>query len=677
LALGDVGFNGSFAMLEAMRQLALDALWVELDAGKSPDPEKWYRELRSKDLGRLFPKLVEDVEQEGGKDKQRFYTLQADPQRKNIAILQAHEFKQGDAAKLPFNQPSGSQAPALGPVIKRSAPSKKKEAGPSIKIQQTTLKAFEEIAATGSAWSPYFRVAHECFLRPKIEFNSQVKDAPGGAFQEAIRLIDEKRTVLLAFQDEQGRLPGEVPEYTNYLQGVLAQTKYATSGVPARENGTCSLCPATKVTIYPNALRGAGVNLANLDRDGAFPGLNPLAAWKGYALCIGCADLLYIFWHHVAKDYRTIIAGYEALVIPSVRLDPSARKKFTKRFQQWIKETHEVKDMVIVRETQLLNILSEDQAVTTLTILWAEFGQRIDDIRGVVTAILPSRLRELVEVNRAIADLQAKVFPEEPLDEFQYNLPLTVLKPLLRRPGGKAAQNSNESRRLFDLRRDMADAIYHRNPLPDPFMEEAHETAQWHFEAVRESGNAWGLLHEGRKKDGTSYLTTAGWVRQLARFFHYLRLIGVMPMPDAQELYQPTCEVLQPYFSPETAVRGRARAFAFILGVLYGKLLQVQAARGVNVSANALTWLKRLTLSGHDLPDLYVKIREKLLAYDTEGNLAVRQIITELGELGTKLGMDIQLDETETCYFLLLGQSLTTKILPSKQGKDEQGENHE
>lgn len=146
-------------------------------------------------------------------------------------------------------------------------------------------------------------------------------------------------------------------------------------------------------------------------------------------------------------------------------------------------------------------------------------------------------------------------------------------------------------------------------------------------------------------------------------------------MPDHQELYQPSSEVLKPYFSGESAIRGPARTFAFILGVLYGKLLQVQAARGVNVSANALTWLKRLTLSGRDLPALYVKVREKLLAYETEGNPNVRQIVTELGELGSKLGTSIDLDETETCYFLLLGQSLATKIMPSKQEK--QGENHE
>ena len=97
---------------------------------KMRDPETWYLAFRDNNLSKLFPKLVENVEQEGGKDKQRFYTLRPDPMRKDVAVLQGQEFKPGDAAKLPFNQPSGSQAAALGPVIKRSAPSGKKEAGP-------------------------------------------------------------------------------------------------------------------------------------------------------------------------------------------------------------------------------------------------------------------------------------------------------------------------------------------------------------------------------------------------------------------------------------------------------------------------------------------------------------------------------------------------------------------
>jgi CRISPR-associated protein Csh1 len=69
------------------------------------------------------------------------------------------------------------------------------------------------------------------------------------------------------------------------------------------------------------------------------------------------------------------------------------------------------------------------------------------------------------------------------------------------------------------------------------------------------------------------------------------------------------------------------------------------------------------------LPDLYIKVREKLLAYETERNPDVRDIISELGELGTRTKSLSELCEVDTCYFLLLGQSLTGKILPTKKSE--------
>jgi CRISPR-associated protein Csh1 len=88
-----------------------------------------------------------------------------------------------------------------------------------------------------------------------------------------------------------------------------------------------------------------------------------------------------------------------------------------------------------------------------------------------------------------------------------------------------------------------------------------------------------------------------------------------------------------------------------------------------------LTWLRRLSLSGRDLPELYVKVRAKLLAYETEKSPEVREMLTELGELGVPLGTSFKLNETDTCYFLLLGQSLAVKILPSKKQDDSEGVN--
>lgn len=136
-------------------------------------------------------------------------------------------------------------------------------------------------------------------------------------------------------------------------------------------------------------------------------------------------------------------------------------------------------------------------------------------------------------------------------------------------------------------------------------------------------------------------------------------------MPD-QNWYEPQLEKLKPYFGPESGINSREKAFAFLLGIVYGKLLTVQGGRGVNVSSNALTWLKRLTLSGRDLPEFYVKVREKLLAYGTESSAEVRAVLHEVGQLGAKLGDDINLNETQTCYYLLLGQSMAHGVLPSK-----------
>jgi len=663
-------------MLEAMRRLALDALWVELDGAKHPDPEAWYRELRQNDLGRLFPKLVEDVGEAAStsKDTSRYYTLRADPDSHDTAILEAHELKPGDAAKLPFNQPSGSQSAALGPVIKRTPASKAKEAGPSAKIQKTTLDSFENLAQGKDSWSAFFREAHSCLKRKNLRFKDGNVTDDAGAYHTAVRAIDEKRTVLLAFQDATGRLPGEVKEYADYLKDILASTKYATGQSGPSPGRGCALCGDSPTTVYPNALRGAGINLANLDRDGAFPGIGTAGAWKGFSLCVACADLLYVYWNHVATDFLVTVAGEKALVIPETTIDPAnlkLRREFIGRARELARGID--KSEVRLREQKLLSLLSNDKALSTLTFLWAEFGQRIDDIRGVVTNVLPSRLNELTNLNGRFVNQTNPSFPEVPLDEFEYNLTLQVVRPLLRRPGGKKAEAANDSRRLFELRRDLAEAVFQCTALPERFWDEAHQTARWHWDDVLVQGNTWNALHEGfSTKKNVGYLTLAGWVRQLARFLAYLKFVGV-PMKEPHDKFQPQSERLKPYFTQESAIDSPAEAFAFLLGVLYGKVLQVQGGRGVNVNANALTWLRRLSLSGRDLPELYVKVREKLLTYGTERSEPVRDLLTELGELGVRLGSNFDLDQTTTCYFLLLGQSLTVKILPSKDSAD-QGE---
>jgi len=148
-------------------------------------------------------------------------------------------------------------------------------------------------------------------------------------------------------------------------------------------------------------------------------------------------------------------------------------------------------------------------------------------------------------------------------------------------------------------------------------------------------------------------------------------------MDDKTYVFEPEMEALKPYFSSGSGIDAPEKAYSFLLGILYGKLLQVQAARGVNVASNALTWLKRLNLSGRDLPELYVKIREKMLAYGTEGNKDVRALEKEIGRLGILLGDEIRLDNIPTCYFLLLGQSIMADVIKKKNDTDKEVADHD
>ena len=179
------------------------------------------------------------------------------------------------------------------------------------------------------------------------------------------------------------------------------------------------------------------------------------------------------------------------------------------------------------------------------------------------------------------------------------DLGLAMLRPLFHRPGGKKAQSRNDSRRLFDLRKDIVEAIYHArtektpprastvhgsdkisDPIDRPsrfpserFWAEIHITARFHWDAACEADNCPnGLLYEGwSKKKNEGYLTAAGWVRQVARFVHYCHLVGGYAMSDFAPPYRPGCDLLDPYFGPDSGIDSHAKRFAFILRHLVRK----------------------------------------------------------------------------------------------------------
>lgn len=665
-------------MLEAMRHIALDYLFKELGDGAPPaDLDGWFRELRREYPEKLFPFLVEDPEK-----VEEVYIIEPEPNDDNTVSLSSREMTPQLAPCLPFMRPSGSQGAQIGPVLKRSY-SKQKGPGPSTKILKTTLDSFHELAQSGKPWSGYFQEILDLLERPKLrlpdrsELSWRDKEF-SSMLDAAINSIGEKKaTVLLTVADSKGKLPGQRHEYLGYLmKEKLAGDRYVTVATPAQEAARCALCGTDGVTVYPNAVKGAGINFGNVDRDGAFSGVDLSNAWKGYALCGDCADLLYIYKYHVLnqdpvskkRPFMAHVAGDKALIIPYSNATPQARQELLRAVHDFVRH---IPANVEEDEASLLDVLKDQKALLNMTFLWADVGQTIEGVCGVLTDVPPSRLAELSRQNELTRQWTHRIFPEVFLPQLRSNLSLSALRDLFKRPGGKKAQQANDSERLFQLRRLIAASVYGGNPLPQKrFWEEVITTARWYWQDAVEAGSAYGLLYEGQGKKGP-YFTAAGWVRHLAWWLHYFRTLGVMEMPEGA--FEPTLENLKPYFGPESGIDSQEKAYAFLLGVLYGKVLQVQGARGVNVGANALTWLKRLTLTGRDLPTLYVKIREKLLAYETEKSSQVRALIEDIGDLGVRLGNQIDLEDTATCYFLLLGQSLSNRILPGAKGEKADG----
>ncbi len=672
-----------------MRILASDYLWQRYLAEKGGqfnqdffDSEEWYQEIRSSEPEAIFPYLIED---HGRIEK--VYILTMEDSSEDTLLLSVEDLGSGNSGKLPFLKPTGSQSPAIGPVIKRSY-DKSKGSGPSEKIIKSTMKNFEKEAASKEPWAEYFADIIKILKRPKVKLPSgDVIDWQEAGYVSLLACVvdkigPQKGTVFITIRDSKGRLPGENILYSKYLlKKKLAGERYVTKKVPAQEEAECPLCNTKNITVYPNALRGAGISFINMDREGVFSQIKLSNAWKAFAICAPCADLLYIYKNHVIKrggpkkekrPFVTNIAGSGSLIIPHFLpgLPVVDRLEVLEEVEGYI---YNMSSDVSADEDGLLNILKEKKSILNFDIVWVDIGQNIENVRGAITSVLPSRLRELSEINSDSENWQHPLFPREKLENepssFRPNLSLNALRLFFHRPGGKKAKEVNESKQLFELKRHIAESVYHKKILPEKrFWSEWLTTARWYFaEAVEKEKGYISLLYEGKSKKG-SYLTAAGWIKYVNWWLNYFKEVGVMERE--KNFFEPKMEELKPYFGAESSINEEEKAFAFLLGVLYGKLLSVQGAKGINVGANALTWLKRLTLQGRDLPELYTKIRAKLLAYGVEGSSSIRNLLAELSQLGIRLGDEIALDEIKTNYYLLLGQAMSSDILPTKEKED-------
>ncbi len=663
-------------MLQEMRLIALDYLYHELgnEILIPNNLEEWFEKYSSENPGKIISYLIETIE-----DGKQVILFEPDSQNNDLINVSLTEVK-NDSFKYPFVKPSSGNSPQIGPVMKLGY-NPNTGFSPKTKILKQTLKKWKGIAESAATYSDYFQDIINMLERKELNiFDKCTINWESNKFNDPIDCFISQEGAnykgsLIVIKNTNGKTPGEASGYISYLQENLVKEKYTVNKIDRIKKAKCSLCNNEDVEVFPNGVKGAGINIGNVDREGSFSGLILNDAWKNYSICQVCADLLYIYKNHVLqkhsetkkRPYQTYVAGEPALIIPSISNDPENRQRIIKRVVQTVDRMTTKTDTV---ERRLWNILKTEKAILNVNIYWLTIGQVIGDLEGSVTDIPPTRLKELSHFNDRAREWENPIFPNIKIESlYSVDLSLNSLKDIFRRVGGKKVKGYNTSQKLLRLRRDIAKSVYHHSFFNEQrFWSEIMITAKTYLEDIILSGFWWGAVNEGVTDKGKTYLTSAGWVRHLAWWLYYFKQVGVMKMN--KNPYQPKTDLLKPYFSDESGIDTYEKAFAFTLGILFGRLLTLQGAKGINVGANALTWLKRLTLKGSDLPELYVKTREKLLAYDAEGNKNVRVVIQELGHLGKILGDNIKLDNVPTNYFLLLGQSVSSEVIPTKSNEE-------
>ncbi len=455
----------------------------------------------------------------------------------------------------------------------------------------------------------------------------------------------------------------------------IYQTKDATSfnspGI------MCSLCHK-ETELFPNVLAGVGINIANVDKFGFFPGVTRRNAGKAFPICAPCAEALYAAKVHVFPKLRQTISGHRALIIPHLLESEDWEEGLdivTSDLKRLLRDVSGAEQT----ESGILKDLSENKGVSTVTFIIGDVdGQSVENIRKVIPDVLPSRLSVISRAIEAVNGANGEYHPNHPWKS-KYpplNGNLRIIRDVLGSPkysqqtggGGRPPFKPSSIDTLNLLSAIFLERTY---PIKD-ILSEFSSKLSYDFLGA--------LSNKDKNQPIYSIRNNIADMTYLLSFLDQLEVIRMDSGNNFVTKYLKRHEGLKPlndFLSIEAkGLDTGEKQYAFLVGLLFGKLISIQMAR--QVSANGLKWLKKLQLNHQDLMDIFVKTRGKLDDYSTPRSAwsnEMRGVAEAIGALGADIG-DWSISRKEIPYYLCLGQSLSGYYLPGK-GSDGQSENQE
>lgn len=454
---------------------------------------------------------------------------------------------------------------------------------------------------------------------------------------------------------------------------VIYQTEKSKSFVSP--DVRCSLC-GFDAELYPNVLSGVGINIANVDKLVFFPGITSENSIRGFPICAPCAEALYAAKFHVlnsTSELRQNISGHQSLIIPHVvrsedkQDDLTIIKDTLRRFRKEVQDFDKA-------EKDIIKDLSQNKGVASVTFVIGDVaGQNIENIRKIIPDVLPSRLSKIANAIDTTNDAYRSLPSDHPWKLDQVLQPidgnLRIMQDVLGMPRyakpikGKRAQF--KSSHVDSL--DIINAIFLKKDYPPKDLI-----------AEFSSKLSYDFLGSATVSEKAQVYSIRANMSKMIYLISFLEHAGVVKMDQGKNFvgkYLENHQGLKPlnkFLNEESSgLNTKEKEYAFLIGLLLGKLVSIQMAK--QVSSSALKWLKGFQLSQQDMMEIFWKTRSKIDEYSVPKSVWSDEM-KGVAEAIAALGADIEkwdINRKEIAFYLSIGQSLSGFYLPSKSKSEE------
>lgn len=589
--------------------------------------------------------------------------------------------KADDTTQYVFRKTPGSQAAYISPTWKAAKSNKKLESTIEYFKQYLETEGLPEEAK--QAFEKLISVFESKTIMVEEDGKLNQKDF-WSIYNGKKKSESNKKGLNIFTITINGKFAGQIKEISDYALSQIAEGFYSSSGIELI-TGKCSICHHDD-KLFPNVLSGTGINIANIDKPGFFPGVLKQASLKAFPICAPCAEALFVVKSKIFPEFTQTISGHQALIIPHL-VQSNNKAEGLEIIQYAMKLLGRDVSSAKGTEAGIIEDLADNKGIATVSFLFGEVGgQSVQNIRKFLPDVLPSRLSEIAKAIHDINRIHNDYPNDHPWVLWNFkNKPKSRRNPLdgqlqiIRNVLGMAKYVKPQQGKRKPFKASSVDSL---DLLESIFMKKAFPiTALIPEFSEKLSYDFLGSLSNEKQEPVFIIRDNIAYIIYLLKFLDKLEVIKMVENINLVGKYLEGCKGLEPLnkFLSEEAIGldNAEKQYTFLVGLLFGKLIAFQQAR--RVSNNALRWLKGLEIGPQDLMEIFIKTKEKLHAYSFQRpawSEEMKGVAEAIGALGSKIGSSWTISRKEAPYYFCLGQSLSGYYLPSK-GDENKSENKE